>query len=47
MNNFCTFVKHNNCMNDPVRHKKLIKNLTNNQYLSNRLSRTNMLGKYD
>ena len=27
---FGSFLKHNNCMNDPVRHKKLIKNLKNN-----------------
>ena len=28
-------LKHINCMNNPLRHKKLIKNLTNNWYLSN------------
>ena len=29
------YLKHNNCMNNPLRHKKLIKNLKNNQFLSN------------
>ena len=27
---FGKYLKHNNCMNNPLRHKRLIKNLTNN-----------------